>query len=148
MELVHEMTWHARLRPPMPIGGPFGQRTYFDVIDGQLTGARINGTWRSGGDWGIIGEDGFVRLDVRAQLETDDGAFVLATYPGLLQMNEVVQAAMESASETQFGDQYFRTTPRFETGDERYRWLTQSVFVGEGRLYPGFAVEYQVYRVS
>jgi hypothetical protein len=51
VELVHEMTYRAHLRPPMDIGGPFGQRMYFDVIDGKLEGPRINGTWRSGGDW-------------------------------------------------------------------------------------------------
>ena len=148
MDLIHEMTYHARLRPPMDIGGPFGHRVYFDVIDGQLEGPRIKGTWRSGGDWGIVGDDGFIRLDVRGQLETDDGAFVYAYYHGLLEINAKVQASMESASETSFEDQYFRTSPRFETGDERYAWLTQSLFVGEGRLYPGFAVEYRVFRVS
>jgi len=148
MDLVHEMTYHARLRPPIDIGGPFGHRVYFDVIDGVLEGERINGTWRSGGDWGIVGTDGVVRLDVRAQLETDDGAFIYAYYHGMLEMNAVVQAAMESASETRYEDQYFRTSPRFETGDDRYAWLTKSIFVGEGRLYPGFAVEYRVYRVT
>ncbi|MGO9431725.1 DUF3237 domain-containing protein [Rhodoblastus sp.] len=47
---------------------------------------------------------------------------------------------------TDYGDQYFRTTPRFETGDPRYAWLNQSVFVAEGRIGPG-KVEYKVYRV-
>ena len=46
------------------------------------------------------------------------------------------------------GDQYFRTTPRFETGDTRYAWLNQSVSVAEGRLLPGFGVEYRVYCVA
>jgi hypothetical protein len=55
---------------------------------------------------------------------------------------------MASAGSTDFADQYFRTTPRFETGDSRYAWLNQSVFVGEGRLYPGFGVEYRVYRLT
>ena len=49
--------------------------------------------------------------------------------------------------ETDFGDQYFRTTPRFETGDPRYAWLNQSTFVAEGRILPERTVEYKVYRV-
>src|SRR3954469_21882297 len=42
MELVHEMTYHAMLRPPMAIGdGPFGSRMFFDVIEGSVEGPRI-----------------------------------------------------------------------------------------------------------
>jgi hypothetical protein len=79
---------------------------------------------------------------------TDDGAFVYVHYHGLLEMNDKMQAAMAAAEATEFSDQYFRITPRFETGDDRYSWLNRSVFVGEGRLYPGFGVEYRVYRLS
>lgn len=78
----------------------------------------------------------------------DDGAFIYVQYPGVLEMNERVQAAMGAAEATEFSDQYFRTSPRFETGDERYAWLTQAVFVGEGRVYPGLAVEYRVFRLT
>lgn len=150
MELAHEMTYHAMLRPPMPVGdGPFGTRLFFDVVDGQVDGPRIKGTFvGAGGDWILVGPDGFGRLDVRAQIETHDGAFIYVQYHGLVHMNDVVQAAMASASATSFEDQYFRTAPRFETGDERYQWLNQSVFVGEGRIIEGFGVEYRVYRVT
>lgn len=68
-------------------------------------------------------------------------------YYGVLEMNEKMPAAMASAGSTEFADQYFRITPRVETGDERYGSRNQSVFVGEGRLYPGFGVEYRVERV-
>ncbi|MDQ1424247.1 MAG: hypothetical protein QOD72_1745 [Acidimicrobiaceae bacterium] len=150
MELVHEMTYHAMLRPPMAIGeGPFGSRMFFDVIEGSVEGPRIRGEFRGGGgDWLLLGADGFGRLDVRAQIETDDGAFIYIQYYGLLEMNEKIQAAMGAASATEFSDQYFRTTPRFETGDARYSWLNQSVFVADGRVYPGFGVEYRVFRVT
>jgi hypothetical protein len=149
VELIHEMTYHAMLRPPMPIGdGPFGSRMFFDVTGGRVEGPRIQGEFKgAGGDWLLVGADGFGRLDVRAQIETDDGAFIYLQYHGLLEMNDKIQAAMGEAGETEFSDQYFRTAPRFETGDERYSWLNQSVFLGEGRLYPGFGVEYRVYRV-
>jgi hypothetical protein len=141
------MTYHAMLRPPMPIGdGPFGTRLFFEAIEGTVEGPRIRGALKGGGgDWLLAGSDGFGRLDVRAQIETHDGAFIYLQYLGVLEMNERVQAAMGAAEATEFSDQYFRTSPRFETGDERYAWLTQAVFVGEGRLYPGFAVEYRVF---
>lgn len=150
MELVHEMTYHALLRAPLAIGdGPFGTRMFFEAIEGKLEGPRIRGRFvGGGGDWLLVGADGFGRLDVRAQIETDDGAFVYLQYYGVLEMNDKMQAAMANAGPTEFTDQYFRTTPRFETGDSRYGWLNQSVFVSEGRLYPGFGVEYRVHRLT
>ncbi len=150
MELIHEMTYRAMLAPPLTIGaGPFGTRMVIDVTGGEVEGPRIRGTFvGAGADWLILGADGFGRVDVRGQIATDDGAFIYAQYEGVLEMNEKVLAAMAAAEGTDFSDQYFRTTPRFETGDERYAWLNQSVFVAEGRLYPGPGVEYRVYRAA
>jgi len=64
MELVHEMTYHAMLRPPIDLGkGPFGPRLFFDVIEGKVEGPRIRGKFTgAGGDWLIVGEDGYGRL--------------------------------------------------------------------------------------
>jgi len=45
------------------------------------------------------------------------------------------------------GDQYFRTTPQFETGDACYSCLIQSIFVAGRRIAPA-GVEYKVYRVA
>lgn len=36
----------------------------------------------------------------------------------------------------------------WETGDDRYAWMTQALWVGEGRVLPGPAVEYRLYRVT
>ena len=47
-----------------------------------------------------------------------------------------------------YGGQYFFTNPRLETGDERYKWVNQTQFLGQGRLVPGPTVEYRVYRVE
>jgi hypothetical protein len=150
MELVHELTYHLMLRPALPIGdGPFGGRMFFEAIGGEVEGPRIRGRFvGGGGDWLLVGPDGFGRLDVRAQIETDDGASVYLQYQGVVEMNEKVQAALAAAGPTDFADHYFRTALRFETGDARYAWLTQAVFVAEGRLYPGMGVEYRVYRAA
>jgi hypothetical protein len=47
----------------------------------------------------------------------------------VIEMNERVQTALAEGTETAYEDQYFRTTPRLETGDERYAWVNQTVFV-------------------
>jgi hypothetical protein len=42
---------------------------------------------------------------------------------------------------------YFRTTPLFETGAEKYRWLNGIVGVGFGGLLEGGGVAYDVFEV-
>lgn len=146
--LEHVFSYHADLAPPVAIGGPYGQRTYFQVTGGTVEGPRLSGTLvGGGGDWALVDEKGIARLDVRGQIETDDGVVVYMSYLGVLHMSEAVQGALGGGSPTEFDAEYFRTTPRFETGDERYAWLTESVFVAEGRAHPGPGVEYRVYRV-
>lgn len=147
--LVHEFSFRASLAPPVEMGeGASGTRTYFQVLGGRAWGPRFNAdVLPGGGDWLLIGSDGFSRLDVRAQFRTDDGAAVYVQYQGLLELNEAVATALGTGASTGFDDQYFRTTPRFETGDDRYAWLQQHVFVGQGHVVDG-TVEYQVYRVD
>jgi hypothetical protein len=150
MELEHVFTYHALLKPPVVMGaGPFGTRMFHEVTEGKVSGPKLTGTvLGGGGDWLLVGPDGLGRLDVRAQLQTDDGAAIYTTYTGILELNEAVQNALATGAGTDWGDQYFRSTPRFETGDERYQWLTQKVFLGRGRAYPGGGVEYEVFQVS
>jgi hypothetical protein len=150
MELVHEFTYEAQISPAlMSPNGPYGTRVIVPVTGGHAKGDRISGTFvGGGGDWLLIGPDGWGRLDVRAQLQTDDDALLYFSYTGLLQLTDKVTTALATMSEaTEFDDQYFRTTLRLETGDERYAWVNQTIFVGRGRLIPA-GVEYEVYRVT
>ncbi|WP_206443106.1 DUF3237 domain-containing protein [Candidatus Protofrankia californiensis] len=149
LRLVEEFAVRAEIRPPLEVGsGPFGSRMIFELVAGRATGERFNAEVLSGGaDWALIGPDGLARIDVRSQFRTDDGAFVYVQYHGLIEMNEAVGAALATGGETGFGDQYFRTTPRFETGDERYSWLNRRVFLAAGRIVPG-GIEYRIHRVD
>jgi len=150
MNLEYEFTYHATLKEPVDVGpGPYGNRLVFEVTGGKAEGERVKGKLLTGGgDWLLVGPDGWGRLDVRGQFLTDDGALIYVSYYGVLEMNEKVQSATAGGSGTEYGDQYFRTNPRFETGDPRYAWLNQTLFVAEGRIRPGPTVEYNVYRVT
>ena len=150
MELVHEFTFTAQLAESVPIGaGPFGTRRIREVVGGEVTGGRINGrVGTGGGDWVLIGPDGWGRLDVRLQIHTDDGAHLYVQYFGVIEYTDAARAANAGERSSDYGDHYFRTAPRIETGDERYAWVNQTVFVGEGRLHPGPVVEYRVHRVT
>lgn len=147
MNLVHEFTMSATLKAPLPIGaGPFGTRMYYELTGGEVVGERLRGKVLGGGEWALIGPDGFLRIDVRAQIKTHDGAFLYAQYVGLLELNPKVQDAIENGKGTEFGDQRLYTNPRFETGNANYAWLNTTFFVGEGRVLPGLGVEYRVWR--
>ena len=147
MQLVHEFTLRAQLKPPLEIGAvPIGTRVYYEVAEGEVEGERLSGRLLGGGEWALIGPDGYLRADVRIQGQTHDGAAFYAHYVGLLEMNEAVLNAIGSGGETDFDSQAFYTNPRFETGDERYAWLNTTFFIGEGRIYPNLGIEYRVWR--
>jgi hypothetical protein len=149
MELIHEFTFTARLGEAVPVGpGPYGVRRIREVLGGEVTGERINGRVGTGGaDWVLVGPDGWGRLDVRLTIQTDDGAHIYVQYLGVIEYNDAAHAANAGERSSDYGDHYFRTAPRLETGDERYAWVNRTLFVGEGRLHPGPVVEYRVHRV-
>jgi hypothetical protein len=100
--------------------GPQGTRTIVQIVGGRFEGPRLKASVQvPAGDWITNRADGSYRLDVRLTLRTDDGALVLVTYNG------IGQTTSAGAS--------LRAAPLFETGDQRYAWLTrlQAVAVGE-----------------
>jgi len=109
-------TTHALLK------APYGARLNVDVTCARIEGPRINASLlgMAAADWVTVAPDGKTgALDVRATVKTDDGAIVYCEYRGRVR----------------FGpgglNQVF-TSPRFETGDERYAWLNGVQCVGKG----------------
>ena len=135
-KLVHAFTYHAIIGTPHEVGvGPFGHRKYYEMTSGTLDGPRLKGRLvGSGGDWMLVGPDGFMRMDIRVQIETEDGAIICAHYFGPAEANQKLSQAFAASTPTDFADQSIRSHWLLETGDERYAWVNQSVFVGEGRL--------------
>mgnify|MGYP003481801159 CR=1 FL=1 len=78
MKLEPLLTYRAELAQPVAVGaGPFGTRQIFDVTGGSFEGPKLRGKLLpSGGDWILIGPDGFGRLDVRATLATTTSACI------------------------------------------------------------------------
>jgi hypothetical protein len=153
IDLAHEFTFTATLAAPVSVGpGPFGDRTIFEVTGGDVTGERVSGTMGTGGaDWILAGPDGYGRLDVRATLLTGDGASIYVQYFGVIEYTAAALAAVAGERASDYDEHYFRTSLRLESGDPRYAWVNQAVFVGEGRIHPaepGPTVEYRVYRVT
>lgn len=149
MKLELLMTYKATLKPGVPMGqGPIGTRTFAEVTGGTFEGPKLKGKLLTGGgDWILIDGGGMGHVDVRANFETDDGARIYAQYLGRLEMNDAIMQALGSGNDSDYGDTYFMTSPRFETGDERYAWLNHKVCVAEGRVLNG-GVEYRCYTVE
>lgn len=51
-----------------------------------------------------------------------------------------------SGKRVSFDDSYVRTTPRFETADERYAWLNGLVLVAHNEL-SGNHIDFRIYQV-
>ena len=127
MELVPEMIYRVRTTEPLSPtdGSPFGPRQYWQVSEASLDGDRIHARLASTGiDWMSMGPDGLYRPDVRAAVVTDDDAVVLMHYTGLVEPSPAFQAAAAEDRETGWEDQRIRLVVIFDSGDERYRWLT------------------------
>jgi hypothetical protein len=148
MKLVLLMTVHADLKPPVDLGrGPYGTRLVFDVTGGHFEGARLRGTLLpSGGDWLLLDTEGTGRLDVRITLATEDGARIYVQYYGIIVMHDDVTRALTQGGATAYGQTYFMTQPRYETGDARYKWLNSVIAAAEGCVVSS-AVEYQVFEL-
>ena len=151
IHLEHAFTYRTAVTGPHEVGkGPFGQRQYYEMIRGVIEGVQLSGrTLGSGADWMLVGSDGFLRMDARIQVLTDDGATLCVRYRGPAEVNARLRQAIASGESTSFSEQRIRTCWEIESGDSRYAWVNQSIFVGEGRFCPaGPAVagfEHRVY---
>ena len=82
---------------------PYGKRLIVEAEGGEFEGPKLKGTLRKAGcaDWISVCED-FLHMDVRATLETHDGAFIYMEYFGRIELTPSVQAAIGGNGETEF----------------------------------------------
>ena len=146
-ELLFEFSVNVAFEPQRVGDGPAGKRQIFPIADGTFDGPTMRGRiLPGGGDWLAIRPDGVGELDVRITLETDDGAVIYMRYPGILHFPEEARAKMRAGEAVSAAEYYMRSTPRFETGDERYGWLNRTVAVGVGER-TDTGVAYSVYAI-
>lgn len=112
---------------------PHGTRVIAPIASGHFEGPRMRGkVLPGGGDWTLLRSDGVLELDLRLTLQTDDGALIQMTSFGLRHGPPEVIAALARGERVDPSTYYFRTTPRFETGDPRYRFLNRLLAVSTG----------------
>ena len=113
--------------PPQIVGRtPAGERRIVQILSARFEG-RISGEVLPGGaDYQLITPDGTSYLDARYVIRTEDGAMILVR-------NRGIRHGVVGDDPSQY---YFRSTPHFETSDDRYSWLNKIVAVCAGARTP------------
>jgi uncharacterized protein DUF3237 len=143
----HLFDMHVDLQPAQPISTAVGARMTFITTGGVIDGPNLQGeVLPGGGDWLLIGSDGTGRVDVRATLRTHDGALIHYESRGIIKIPADGMQRLAAGEVLPFAETYVRTTPKFETADERYAWLSEVVAVGYNILSPNH-IDYRIYRV-
>ncbi len=134
----------VELDPPQQIGDTGrGTRMIVGVRGGTFSGPRLRGRMLTpAGDWLTLRADGTGEIDVRATLETDDGALIYVSYRGYIRNVPEILPRWAAGETIAHGENYFMVTPSFETAAPQYEWLTKTVAVGS--LIPG-GVSYRVF---
>ncbi|MGV0717951.1 DUF3237 domain-containing protein [Mycolicibacterium sp. XJ662] len=147
LPVEHLFDMGVNLQPAQAIPTPLGTRLTFVTTGGVIDGPRLRGEiLPGGGDWLLVGSDGVGRVDVRATLRTHDGALIHYRAGGVIKIPADGMGRLAAGEALGFDETYVRTTPSFETADERYAWLSEVVAVGYNILSPDH-IDYRVYRV-
>lgn len=104
-------------------------------VRGRLEGPRINADLLPGGsDTMLLGSDGIARVNAHAVFQTDDAVLIELSNAGVVRIPSDGFARLTAGEGLSFGETYIRTTPKFETSDERYNWLNGLVTVSHTLL--------------
>jgi Protein of unknown function (DUF3237) len=137
------------LAPPQELGDtPHGRRRVIAITGGSFRGERLSGRVLPGGaDWQVIRADGVAELDARYTLETVDRSLIYVRNFGYRHGPPEVMRRLLAGEPVDASLYYMRTTPRFETGAERYRWLNGLICVASGARRAA-SVELEVFAVQ
>ena len=137
IELIPLAIAELKVGTPIVIGNVgIGTRLIIDIASAEWKGDRLNAKQIGSlaGDWPLVSADGVGRIDVRATLQTDDGALIYVRYEG------------RSATGADGATLY--TSPLFETASPEYAWLNKIQAVAKGRIAPGAqTLVYEIYEV-
>jgi hypothetical protein len=137
---------------PQVVGPVFkGTRLIIPYKGGLVKGEKINGKILDcSGDWGLLIDSTTFRTDVRATIETDDGAHIFLTSTGynFTDAKGFTMISTGRGGELSPSDYYFRTNITFEASSPKYAWLNHSVAIGVGRFVAADKVDYRVYVIK
>ena len=108
----------------------YGVRRIIPIIGGEVSGDDVNGkVLPFGADFQIIRPNELIDLEAKYAFETDDGAVVYVENKGIRFGPVDLLQKLKRGEPVDPKLIYFRTSPKFETGAEKYRWLMEHIFV-------------------
>ena len=148
MKLEPLLRAEITLATPQELGEtPHGRRRVIAITGGSFRGERLAGRVLPGGaDWQLVRADGVAELDARYTLETVDRSLIYVRNFGYRHGPADVMRRLMAGDPVDPSLYYMRTTPRFETGAERYQWLNRVICVATGARRAS-AVELEVFEV-
>ncbi len=103
-----------------------------EITSGEVSGPKIKGRLIApSGDWLRILPSGVGELDVRALIETDDGALIYSSYKGVLKQTLDVQERLNAGEILKGDDFYLVGAPRYETAAPAYGWMNEIQAIGK-----------------
>jgi len=130
---------HIQVAAPIVVGQDevVGRRQLIPILSGTVSGPGIHGEVLPGGvDSQVIRPDGRCELSARYALRLDDGAGIYVENKGIRTVPAPYVAAVKAGEFVDPQVYYFRTTPTFETFNEKYRWLMNTIFVCKAMRFP------------
>ncbi len=115
----------------------------YNVLRERTVGAlgypAVTGTLIYGEDPVLVREDDVAVANVRARIQTDDGALIDTTYHGIMPMGvgafRAIAGGLDSLGTLEAPAEYrIVVTPTYETDSPTYRWLTEEQCVGFGTV--------------
>jgi hypothetical protein len=120
--------------PQNLVGAPLGTRRILYPKSGRFAGPTLDGVvLPGGGDWVLLRTDGIAELDIRMTLRTSGGELISMYSRGIFDMSAELAERIRNGVEVDPAEYYFRTSPIFETGSEKYSRLNRLIYVGIGR---------------
>ena len=145
----HLCSYTATLRQPFEVLGetPAGLRLNAYVTGGEVSGPRLRGRLLPvGGDWLTVRRDGVGILDVRATIETHDGALIYVEYQGVLELGADGYQRMLSGTPPLQAP--IQAAPRLLTAHADYLWVNRLQCLNVGMAdFATSSVSYDVYAV-
>lgn len=147
--LEHLCSYSATLRQPLEVIGetPLGLRANAYITGGEISGPRLRGKVLAvGADWLTIRTDGMGMLDVRATMETHDGALIYVAYQGVMDLGPDGYQRMVSGNPP--AKAAIQAVPRFLTAHPDYLWLNRLQCLNVGMAdFATSSVSYDTYAV-
>ncbi|WP_223881792.1 DUF3237 domain-containing protein [Niallia endozanthoxylica] len=134
VHLNYMFTAHIQVENSIEIGDSGkGHRRVIPITGGSFEGDLLKGIVLPGGaDYQILRQDGVTEALAHYTIQTDDGVPIYVVNKGYRHGPKEIIDKLIRGEEVPDDTYYFKTSPVFETGSNKYDFLNKMIFIGEG----------------